>query len=483
MVRSSKLYQVARAAYLQRHMDLHTGSAPVDGSGHPGYRRSAAVLAFASAALLTLVLQLAIGPRLIGPAFEGVDYFAMAGGAHGVARFYYAGRILHPFVVGAFAAATHLPLSLVFYIANVLALFVFLFVVFEYVLGAEVHRDWGQTFRLASIVVTAALVAPIKHFYIQDIFYAALLAVFFLLFRGNVYWGLAVLFALHLTRESTIVLTFALVAAALIKNRRMLAALTAVVGAGGWATSAHFVTVGNKHGLSTALFDLLKIGYNFAQNILGMVIWTDTNAATTHCSPTWTMPVARSWHLGAVQQIGFCGFEPRYVLHTWLVMVCAFGILPIVFLRSLRPHLWLKLRYADHPTLVAIVYGALTFLMVPLIGTNGTLERYVLYAWPIFVFGTLPVLRRIASQDPQRAAELCYLNLVCSWAPVAASVWDVGWKPAIVLVLLLAALGYGLAYHLTQGVTGELVATPRARGSRRAAEGGEVTTEAPGGNR
>jgi hypothetical protein len=314
-------------------------------------------------------------------------------------------------------------------------------------------------------------------------FYAALLAVFFLLFRGNVYWGLAVLFALHLTRESTIVLTFALVAAALIKNRRMLAALAAVVGAGGWATAAHFVTVGNKHGLSTALFDLLKIGYNFAGNILGMVFWTDTNAATTHCLPTWTMPVPRSWHLGAVHQIGFCGFEPHYVLHTWLVMACAFGILPVVFLRSLRPHLWLKLRYTDLPALVAIVYGALTFLLVPLIGTNGTLERYVVYAWPIFVFGTLPVLRRIASQDPRRAAALCCLNLVCSWAPVAASAWDVGWEPAIVLVLLLAALGYGLAYHLTRGLTGELVATPRPRGSRRADKEGEVTIEAPGGNR
>lgn len=417
------------------------------------HRPGAVLIAFVAASLLTILLQVAVSPPLTGPHFEGIDYYGMAAGSHGLARYFYAGRILHPLIVGWVSTLTHAPLALAFYVTNIVALFVFYFFVFLYGFAAEPSPGWQQALLLGCMLATPSVVSPIFAYYWQDLFHAALLAVFFFTLRSNPYLALPVLFALHLTRESTILLTITLVAAALIKGRRRLAVASSLVGVGGVAFSSHFVTgPGNIHRLPMPLFDLLKVGFNFSANILGAVFWTDTIAATNPAfPPVWKMNVPPSWHLHAIREIGFSSFTVMYPLHTLLVMLCAFGILPVLVFRSWRSLGWRQLRGADFSMLTAVLYGALAFVVTPLIGSNTTLERYALYAWPIFLVATWPILNAALAYAPGRAAAVCYLNLLCGWTPMALHAWAVGvprFFPCS-LAIAMAVAAYALTFYLT----------------------------------
>jgi FtsH-binding integral membrane protein len=48
----------------------------------------------------------------------------------------------------------------------------------------------------------------------------------------------------------------------------------------------------NKHGVSAWEMYVLKVPYAFCYNLLGLVFWTDTNAATLNCTPIWIVNVA-----------------------------------------------------------------------------------------------------------------------------------------------------------------------------------------------
>jgi hypothetical protein len=72
-------------------------------------------------------------------------------------------------------------------------------------------------------------------------------------------------------------------------------------------------------------------------------------------------------------------------VHPLLLMLCSFGLLPLCTVYLLRYHrgtLWTE----DLFTRFCVVYGALSFLVAPLLGH--TVERLFLYAWPIFLLAT-----------------------------------------------------------------------------------------------
>jgi len=239
-----------------------------------------------------------------------------------------------------------------------------------------IASDSSTAWLVLPLLATPVLVGNLCNYYFADLFFAALCAVFFLTQQFSLWLSLPVLFLLHLTRESTIVLTAALIIVSLYDGRKGFAATVLAVGIFGLAVTSRFAHRGipNKHGLSTVLFDVLKVFYN-AAHLFGLLFWTDTNALEIVRRPIWTIHV----HFGTIREFGFCGFDWAFPAMTLLIMSSAFGVLPLqLAIRYFRD--WKAPASLDQRT--AALYGALAFLMTPLVGN--WIGRYVLYAFPLF---------------------------------------------------------------------------------------------------
>ena len=306
-------------------------------------------------------------PPLQAPEQQGYpdskSYFAIASGHQDAAYYYYAGRVLHPLCARAIAAILGLSLPGGFRALSCLSLAV---------LFVAVAANQGEL-PVVPLLAMAVVVDAFRTYYIPDLSYAALCAVFFLTLRRNIWLALPLLFCLHLTRESTIILTL-IVAVVMFRLHGAFSAAVLAVGLIGMTSTSALVARGlpNHHGMSTLIFDFLKLAYNVSANFMGIVLWTDTNAATTGCAPSWSMSV----HVGAIRRLGVCHLQWWRPLATLVSLASAFGILPLLVWRArdkAAPRIDLKIAYW---------YGLVSLMAAPLIG--GRVARYTLYAWPAF---------------------------------------------------------------------------------------------------
>lgn len=332
--------------------------------------------------LLGVVLALAFRPSLYGPYDEGQAYVSIANLNFSPIPSYYAGRVLHPLVVRLVASIFHLPIDArAFLWVSAAAL-----IVFFACLGAYYGLEFPSAPWLwLLLAATAMIVDQYRNYYWHDLFYAALCALFFLALRANWWVSLPIILLLCVTRESTVILVAVLVAITAFRRQWAFCLSALVVGLAGMGLESAIVghALPNKHGISVALLDVLKIPYNFALNIGGLEFWVNTNAATTD-PPKWIANVPTWLHLGNIHQVGFSGFFWDRPVHSFLVLSTGFGILPLVVIRAARGWGQLLLRRFEIAT--ACVYGSLMFIVAPLQGT--TPARYTLYAWPVFwLFG------------------------------------------------------------------------------------------------
>jgi hypothetical protein len=226
------------------------------------------------------------------------------------------------------------------------------------------------------LLVTAVVIDSYRNYYWHDLFYAALCALFFLVLRASPWASLPILFLLYLTRESTIVLVGVLALVAAMQRRWKFCVLAVFVGLAAMrADSALFAhALANQHGLAPALLDILKVPYNFALNVCGLEFWTNTNAATLH-PPIWVVHVPAWLHLGNIREVGYSGFFWERPVRTLLIMSTAFGILPLAVVRAAKRN-WRRLLLSQFQMATAVFYGALMFVLTPLMGTLP--DRYVL---------------------------------------------------------------------------------------------------------
>jgi len=366
------------------------------------------------AAVLAGFLALVFRPAFYPPYFEGRTYLAMARGNYARIPGYYGGRVLHPLVARLLARIAGVPVDarvfLWLSVASLLAFFVFigLYYRLEYSSGG---RIW------LFLLVTATVVDQYRNYYWHDLFYAALCALFFLVLRANVWISLPFALLLYITRESTIVLVVALVAVAAVRRRWKLCSAAAFVGLVGMkldsALLAHALP--NTQGMPVFVLDLLKIPYNFAYNICGLEIWTNTNASTL-LPPVWTAPVPVWLHLGHIREIGYCGFFWQNPASTFLALAAAFGVLPLALVRVAKARDW-QVPWPERIDLAtALLFGGLMFLLAPLTGTIPA--RYVLYGWPLFWLFGVAVLHRAYPASRKRAYIILF-SLCISWTPAA----------------------------------------------------------------
>ena len=411
------------------------------------------VLTVGLALVLGSALAMAFRPAVYAPYDEAHDYVAIANGDYSGLYSYYAGRVLHPLVARLVASITRTAIDArVFIRVSITSLLGFFCC-----LGIYYATETGLSGALwLLLLVTPTLLDSYRNYYWHDLFYAALCALFFLLLRARGWMALPILFLLYLTRESTLLLVVALVIGAALRRDWKFGLASALVGVAGMQVDSALVAraLPNHHGISTTLLDLLKVPYNFAFNVCGLEFWTNTNAATTD-PPSWVTNVPAWLHLGNIREVGYSGFSWTRPAGTLLVLATAFGLLPIVIAHAIargprdsiqpsqvswrgedtipgqqKKQEWRKLHALtnfqqlrifwgrlplDKPEVAAaFVYGALIFILTPLIGT--TPSRYVLYAWPLFWLVGVDFLR-VAISSTRKRVHFVLLSLCAAWIP------------------------------------------------------------------
>jgi hypothetical protein len=248
----------------------------------------------------------------------------------------------------------------------------------------------------------------------------------------------------------------ALVFTAALRREWKFGLAAALVGLAGMKVDSALVAraLPNHHGISIALLDVLKIPYNFALNVCGLEFWTNTNAATLD-PPTWVARLPAWLHLGNIREVGYSGFSWTRPAQTLLILSTAFGLLPMAIIgpavgdsgdsnppsqvnprskdavpgqqqnresRKLRDlknlwgvsDLWRQQKLCRPDIAAASAYGALIFVLTPLIGT--TPSRYVLYAWPLFWLFGVSILQTRFSRTRKRV-HFVLLSLCAAWIP------------------------------------------------------------------
>ncbi len=363
-----------------------------------------------AAVLIGWIIIAGFSHGLQPPTEEGRDYYSIAQGHYRV-YYYYAGRVLHPVVVHWVAVLIGASLPEAFYITSCISVLLFLVLVAVFLTAESKYP-----LLMLPLAVVPALVYNFQNYYWQDMFHAMLAVCFFLVLRANIWLSLPLLLMLNITRESTVLLTTALVAVSLVRHKWRFSVVSAITGLVGMYVVAVFVrhALPNKHQIPTLLFDALKALYGFVYNVLGLVFWTDTNATTTLCRPRWTMIVPPWMHLGAIRQIGFCGFNYRNSLNTLVVLGCSFGIMPAYLGRAILCRWQWIAKNLEFYALVALLYGLMAFFSTPLAGTS--IERYIFYAWPAF-FLTVPLLLQLAAPRKALLVVLVFLSIASAWLP------------------------------------------------------------------
>jgi hypothetical protein len=394
------------------------------------------VYAHVLVAAVTGVLIAAIGnPHVYEPYVEGETYFQMARGHAETAYNYYAGRILHPWAARLLADAVPMELHRAFFVVAMISLLAFCVFLSLYTRRLNLNPAI-----LIPLVCVPAAISLYRGYYFPDLFHAMLVAAFFLVYSYSAWAALPFLFLLHLTRESTILLS-AWLAMIGLRRRDWAYALSVVAVAAlgmGVTSAAVRAALPNKHGVNALEMYILKVPYALCYNLLGLVFWTDTNASTINCAPSWIVNVAG--HLGSIRQVGFCGFRPSLILGTLIAFLVPFGVEPAILARLLRDR-WRTLPEYGYVFQTAFAYGATCLVLAPVIGPGPA--RYVLYAWPLY-FLALPELLKGLSFNRSLGIALIALHAAACVAgfslPDGAS--RLGQLAMLAVLLALNAMAY-----------------------------------------
>ena len=220
---------------------------------------------------------------------------------------------------------------------------------------------------------------------LPDLWYSALLALLLLLLEEEQMLAAALMmFPLMLSRESTSLTLVCFLIAAWRRLRwtdRIVAVVSAVAGSVVVNHLALRAQPNSEH-LPGSIYMLAKVPWNFMNNILGLVPWSNVN--TQFCAvPRW----AFHFDLGRVQAIGICGFSFLGWADISNAVLSEFGLLPL-----LLGVLWWRCRKLGTPSVLlrfTLVYGVASLILAPVLGT--WFARLIGYAWPIF-FVALPLL-------------------------------------------------------------------------------------------
>jgi hypothetical protein len=358
-----------------------------------------------------IVIAATFKPTIYPPFSDGVAYFMMANHDYSANYGYYGTRLLHPIFVSVLSHITGMPVDANLFLLVAMGALVTFFLLLGVDYSLEGLTNPGVWLLLPA---TATLVDQYRNYYWHDMFYAVLCALFFLVLRENLWLGLPIVLALYLTRESTIILIPCLVAVALLRRQWAFGLSALVAGILAMLLSSHLNShaLTNRQGVPMLVLDALKMPFNFALNVCGLEFWANTNAGYLG-KPRWIADVPSWLHLGNIHQVGYVGFTWQRPVQLLVILLSAFGTLPVLVGRVVASG-WSRRLLDRFDYAVAFAFGATMFFLAPLQGT--TPARYVFYAWPVFwIFGVAALNEVVGNKH--RQISLVLLSLVASWVP------------------------------------------------------------------
>ena len=331
----------------------------------------------------------------------------------------YSGRILAPMIVYAAKAVLGKPdVQALFASLSFISLIVFIGGV-TVILGSATTRPALSFF----VLVTPLTVYWFRNYCYPEMFYSALLALFFLTMLYEKWLpSILILFLLMLTREDTIILSCCLAVIFLLrKDMRKLAGLVIIATLAGVIVIT-LVSSGGKsniHGTSHIVYLLLKAPYNLLKNYFGIELWTNTLAhgkLTAHSfreQPIWFMELPRWLQAGQIKKAGIYQICLDFPLSTLKIMLTMFGLMPSLLIGLLLTG---RQRWKDCSPFMAtlISLGLISFLAGPCLGAD--VERLVSYGWPAFWIAT-PILIATNPSISTKAYYILAWSFVLCWIP------------------------------------------------------------------
>jgi len=394
---------------------------------------------------------------------DSVDYRALAMGETNQVLGSIAGRILHPLTVRAVSLAAGVNIDRAFFIVDLTALAVLLLTV-----GWIMKRTLGSAVYLLPLLLTPVLVKDMFWlYYCQDLFYAALLACFFVLLISDHLWlAVLLMFPLYLTRESTLLLAASVAGVAWLRSKRLLAGACGLVTVAGMAVARSFAarSLPNIHHMNEFAFLALKVPLDSMRNLMGIMLVPNElagNAGFT-CRPLAIIHLPTWLHVGILTQFGVCSPDLLMPLRTLTYWLTFFGIAPavlgVILVRvgksALTKDVWLA---------IAVIYGISCYAIAPFVSL--WLERDMAYAWPAFWLAAPVLFKTFCRARSGVVWVLLAANAVICWLPYMLECFDTAdmWRLVMVCFVSLVtdSVAVGMIWRAISA-TGETVNQTKA---------------------
>ena len=303
------------------------------------------------------------------------------------------------------------------------------------------------------VIFTPVLFDLYQNYCLPELFYAALLGIFFLLLRHEKLWGsLVLLFLLFLTRENTIILSICTITICFYQRRMHYAASVIVVSVAALAAISFIGHYGqpNIHRLPEILYLFLKMLINFISNFTGIIIWTNTLALNEISAHTWRhsplIQVALPLWLrfGEVTNIGIYGFDIFRPLNTFLGLFTSFGIGPVLLASVVKRNYRNLMQESPVWLLIALSYGIFSFFMGTVTGSDVT--RLIAYGWPAFWIVTPILILKYYDLQFRTIIKLLVINSLLCWFNIFLLCFTYNWYITTAITICLAIILYAFIF-------------------------------------
>lgn len=399
---------------------------------------------FIITSLLVFLVFLVVLPQIPFFAADSDWYVKMADGKFSDIIKPFSERILHPFLVGALSSLGGVDIHTSFLTIGLASLFIFIFIIL--LISQKANKNIFIAF---PFIFSPFIFILFKDYYLPDIFYGALISVFFyFLFKENFLISVIVLFFLALSRlEMTILLALPLFIFSIVKFKKTIAIAIVFLLIFASIILSYFGSLGkpNMHNLPDAVYVAVKFPVNFLKNVFGINLWTNTFSGLTGTCIPKSVLILPSWlQYGSVKSVGICGFSLSRPFKTLSIMISIFGLAPLIIFLFIIKNFKKIFSFNSLWISVAVIYSALVFIIGPGGGTG--VSRIVGYAWPAFLLVAPFILNNYYKKDAKSAKKIIVAHSLLLWIPLVLVFFGFDGIKENTIIILIGFMVYIFAY-------------------------------------